>query len=168
MCPHNILTKESCIKCSLLLLHKFDCLCIILMVTNIIIRLFPQTSECGTIAITAHELRLDNYTLYSWRFDSIEALFPAVHKATLYICRGLRVDHLDILQLPALKELCLKKDPDTYYVCKFTEWTPLCERLCSSFSRLEKVAFISLPIGDHHAGRILSSLREHSNLAEIR
>ena len=41
----------------------------------------------------------------------METLFPGVQKATLYISEDLRVDDLDTLQLPALRELCLKRDP---------------------------------------------------------
>ena len=127
---------------------------------------FPQTSECGTTPSSVQELRLDERTLSGWRYDSMETIFPGVEKATLYIYKQLRVDDLDALRLPALRELCLKRDP--YFECKFTEWPSLCKRLCSSFSRLQKVAFINLPIGGDNARMILSSLRQHPMLAEIR
>ena len=128
----------------------------------------PQTGESGTTRTTVQELRMDDWTLSRWRFDSMETLFPGVQKATLYFTTLLRVDHLDTIQLPALREICLKRDPHPDWKCEFTEWPSLCKRLCSSFSCLEKLAFIDLPFGDHHAGRILSSLREHSKLTEIR
>ena len=132
---------------------------------------FCQTSgtECATTPSSARELRLDDLTLSKWRYDSMGTLFPGVQKATLYICTYLRADHLDTLPLPALGELCLKRDPDPRFECEFTEWASLCERLSSSFSRLQKVAFIDLPIGGDNARMILSSLGElHPKLAEIR
>ena len=127
-----------------------------------------QARECEVTSSSSRELRLDDYSLARWRYDSIGTLFPAVHKATLYISDELSVDDLDTLRLPALRELCLKRDPYPDDGCKFTDWASFCEKLCSSFCHIEKMAFIDLPIGNEEAETILSSLRNHQELKEIR
>ena len=95
-------------------------------------------------------------------------LFPYVQKMTVYVDNKLKVDHLDTLQLPRLKEIGLKSDPNPYGDTAFRECVPLCERICSSLSRIEKVSFTDLPIGVDDVGQSLGKLMEHPNLTQIR
>ena len=72
---------------------------------------FDQPGELGIAPSSARQLRLDDRTLSGWRFDSMETLCPGVEKATLSVFCDLRVDDLDSLQLPAVRELCHGKGP---------------------------------------------------------